>query len=135
MFVITLPAKPTYPIIHMAECEKEAFTYNGKAYCCSLELAMELIGGKWKTMMIFHLKDGALRSAELMRTLHGISNKMFTQTARELERDGIIRRHVYPVVPPKVEYELTNAGRSVLPIVLDMAQWGMKIANRADRKI
>ncbi|MCD7815324.1 MAG: helix-turn-helix transcriptional regulator [Bacteroides sp.] len=113
----------------MAECEKKLFTYNGKVYCCSLELAMEVIGGKWKTMMIFHLKDGALRSSELMRTLHGISNKMFTQTARELERDGIIRRHVYPVVPPKVEYELTDIGQSVLPIVLDIAQWGIKIAN------
>lgn len=113
----------------MAECEKKIFTYNGKVYCCSLKLAMEVIGGKWKTMMIFHLKDEALRSSELIRTLHGISNKMFTQTARELERDGIIRRHVYPVVPPKVEYELTDIGQSVLPIVLDIAQWGIEIAN------
>lgn len=109
--------------------KKNFFTYNGKVYCCSLKLAMEVIGGKWKTMMIFHLKDGALRSSELIRTLHGISNKMFTQTARELERDGIIRRHVYPVVPPKVEYELTDIGQSVLPIVLDIAQWGIEIAN------
>lgn len=119
----------------MAECEKNIFTYNGKVYLCSLELAMEVIGGKWKTMMIFHLKDGALRSSELMRTLNGISNKMFTQTARELERDGIIRRHVYPVVPPKVEYELTDVGKSVLPIVLNIAQWGIEIANPQDHKI
>ena len=90
---------------------------------------MDLIGGKWKTMMIFHLKDGALRSSELMRSLHGISNKMFTQTARELERDGIISRRVYPVVPPKVEYELTDMGMSVLPIVLDMAQWGIDVSD------
>ncbi len=119
----------------MAECEKKFFTYSGKVYCCSLELAMEVIGGKWKTMMIFHLKDGALRSSELMKTLNGISNKMFTQTARELERDGIIRRNVYPVVPPKVEYELTDVGKSVLPIVLDIAQWGIEIANPQDHKI
>lgn len=109
-------------------CEKQIFLYKGREYVCSLELAMDLIGGKWKTMMIFHLKGGALRSSELMRSLHGISNKMFTQTARELEHDGIIKRHIYPVVPPKVEYELTDLGKSVLPIVLDMAKWGIDIS-------
>lgn len=60
--------------------------------------------------------------------------KMFTQTARELERDGIIKRHIYPVVPPKVEYELTDIGQSVLPIVLDIAQWGIKIASPLNQK-
>ena len=109
-------------------CGKQIFLYKGREYACSLELAMDLIGGKWKTMMIFHLKSGALRSSELMRSLHGISNKMFTQTARELEHDGIIKRHIYPVVPPKVEYELTDLGKSVLPIVLDMAKWGIDIS-------
>lgn len=111
----------------MADCGNNFFTYKGKEYKCSLEIAMDLIGGKWKTMMIFHLKDGATRSAELMKKLHGISNKMFTQTARELEHDGLIKRHIYPVVPPKVEYELTDMGKSVVPIVLDMAQWGIQV--------
>lgn len=60
--------------------------------------------------------------------------KMFTQTARELERDGIIKRHIYPVVPPKVEYELTGIDQSVLPIVLDIAQWGIKIASPLNQK-
>lgn len=113
-------------------CEKQIYLYKGREYVCSLELAMDLIGGKWKTMMIFHLKDGALRSSELMRSLHGISNKMFTQTARELEHDGIIKRHIYPVVPPKVEYELTDLGKSVLPIVLDMAKWGIDISESSN---
>lgn len=110
------------------QCQRKKFLYQGKEYYCSLELAMELIGGKWKTMMIFHLKDGALRSSELQRTLSGISNKMFTQTARELEKAGIIERIVYPVVPPKVEYKLTDTGLSVLPIVLDMADWGIRVS-------
>lgn len=109
------------------DCEKRKLTYKGKEYYCSLELAMDLIGGKWKSMMIYHLRNGAMRSSELMRSLHGISNKMFTQTARELEHDGLIKRKIYPVVPPKVEYELTELGRSVLPIVLDMARWGLDI--------
>lgn len=110
------------------QCPKKKFLYQGKEYYCSLELAMELIGGKWKTMMIFHLKDGALRSSELQRTLSGISNKMFTQTARELEKVGIIERIIYPVIPPKVEYKLTDTGLSVLPIVLDIAEWGIQVS-------
>lgn len=110
------------------QCEKKVFTDHKKEYVCSLELAMDIIGGKWKTMMIYHLKDGALRSSDLMRTLHGISNKMFTQTARELERDHIIERIIYPVVPPKVEYRLTERGRSVLPIVLEIAEWGIGVS-------
>lgn len=110
------------------QCEKQVFKYHKKEYLCSLELAMDIIGGKWKTMMIYHLKDGALRSSDLMRTLHGISNKMFTQTARELERDHIIERIIYPVVPPKVEYHLTERGYSVLPIVLEIAEWGTGVS-------
>lgn len=111
-----------------SQCIKKIFSYNDKEYFCSLELTMELIGGKWKTMMIYHLKDGGLRSSDLQRTLSGISNKMFTQTARELERSGIIKRKVYPVVPPKVEYSLTETGMSVLPIIMDLAAWGTNIS-------
>ncbi|MDO4164587.1 MAG: helix-turn-helix domain-containing protein [Bacteroides sp.] len=110
------------------QCVKKKYIFQGKEYYCSLELAMDLIGGKWKSMMIFHLKDGALRSSDLQRSLQGISNKMFTQTARELEGAGLIERIIYPVVPPKVEYRLTELGQSVLPIVLDIAEWGIRIS-------
>lgn len=108
-------------------CHQTTFIFHGKEYYCSLELAMDLVGGKWKSMMIFHLREGAMRSSDLMRTLHGISNKMFTQTARELEHSGLIERIVYPVVPPKVEYQLTELGKSALPFILDMAAWGIKV--------
>lgn len=91
---------------------------------------MDIIGGIWKTMMIYHLKDGALRSADLMRTLHGIFNKMFTQTARDLERDHIIERTIYPVIPPKVEYRLTEHGHPILPIVLEIAEWGIYMSKK-----
>lgn len=104
------------------------FTFQGKEYMCSLELTMEIIGGKWKPIMIYHLRKGPMRSSELMRKLNGISNKMFTQTARELERVGIIERKVYPVVPPRVEYSLTELGKSSLPFILDMAKWGKTIS-------
>lgn len=106
---------------------RKQFFYRGNVYYCSLELAMDIIGGKWKAIMLYHLKDGALRSGELQRTMSGITNKMFTQTARELELDGMIERKVYPVVPPKVEYSLTERGQSVLPIILQLARWGEDI--------
>ena len=116
------------------QCDEKIFSFGEKEYYCSLELTMDIIGGKWKSMMIFHLKDGAMRSGDLQRTLRGIANKMFTLTARELERDGMIERIVYPVVPPKVEYKLTARGESVLPIVMNMAKWGEEfvINNKKD---
>lgn len=110
------------------QCVEKSFLYGDKEYYCSLELAMELIGGKWKTMMIFHLKNGAMRSGDLQRSMKGIANKMFTQTARELEVAGLIERIVYPVVPPKVEYKLSAMGESVLPIILQLATWGKDIS-------
>ena len=108
--------------------DKKVLYYHKKEYVCSLELAMDIIGGKWKPMMIFHLREGAMRSSDLQRTLHGISGKMFTQTIRELEHHRIVERIVYPVVPPKVEYRLTPLGESVVPVVEDMAAWGLRFA-------
>ena len=104
------------------------YFYQGQGYFCSLELAMDIIGGKWKTMMIYYLNDGALRSSDLQRRLLGVSNKMFTQTARELERSKIIKRIIYPVIPPKVEYELTELGLTIIPLIIQMSDWGISIA-------
>lgn len=109
------------------QCDKKVLYYQKKEYYCSLELAMDLIGGKWKTLMIFHLSSGAMRSSDLQRTLKGISNKMFTQTARELERSNMIERIIYPVIPPKVEYRLTPLGQSVMPILTQLKEWGENI--------
>ena len=103
--------------------DKEILYFKEREYYCSLELAMDIIGGKWKSLMLFHLNDGPLRSGELQRTLAGITNKMFTQTARELETAGMIERIIYPVIPPKVEYQLTNKGASVFPIICQLAEW------------
>lgn len=96
-------------------------------YYCSLHLTMDLIGSKWKPLLLFHLIDGPLRSGVLQKTIPEISNKMFTQTVRELERDNLISRKVYAVVPPKVEYELTETGKSLKSILIDLDNWGKKI--------
>ncbi|MGJ8760739.1 MAG: winged helix-turn-helix transcriptional regulator [Polaribacter sp.] len=87
---------------------------------------MNLIGTKWKPLILFHLLEGGLRSGVLQKHIIGISNKMFTQTVRELEKDGLISRKVYPVVPPKVEYTLTERGQSLEAILRSLDAWGLK---------
>ncbi|GAL79401.1 transcriptional regulator [Algibacter lectus] len=85
---------------------------------------MTLIGTKWKPLILFHLLEGALRSGVLQKQIIGISNKMFTQTVRELEKDGLVIRKVYPIVPPKVEYTLSKRGKSLENILRSLDEWG-----------
>ena len=109
---------------------KTGVKYGGTEYFCALELALELIGGKWKIMMIYHLRNGRLRSSELQRRMRDISGKMFTQTARTLEKDGLIRLEIFPVVPPRVEYSLTSLGESAVPVVMQLGLWGEAISQK-----
>ncbi|MCM4170969.1 transcriptional regulator [Arenibacter sp. TNZ] len=85
---------------------------------------MNLIGTKWKPLILFHLLEGDLRSGILQKKIPGISNKMFTQTVRELEKDGLVSRKVFPVVPPKVEYALSTRGKSLETILRSLDKWG-----------
>lgn len=87
---------------------------------------MNLIGTKWKPLILFHLLEGPLRSGMLQKHILGISNKMFTQTVRELEKVGLITRKVFPVVPPRVEYELSARGKSLENILKNLDEWGSK---------
>lgn len=87
---------------------------------------MNLIGTKWKPLILFHLLEGGLRSGILQKKIPGISNKMFTQTVRDLEKDGLISRKVFPVVPPKVEYRLTTRGKSLESILRSLDKWGLQ---------
>ena len=109
-----------------------SFLYKGRKYRCSLELAMEVIGGKWKSLLIFHLRKGAMRSSALQHSLTDISNKMFTQSIRELEADGIVKREIFPVIPPKVEYSLTEKGKTLVPIIENLARWAISICDEVD---
>lgn len=93
-------------------------------YVCSLELTMDVIGGKWKLMILWYLIDGKKRFSELKRALPGITQKMLTQQLRELEMNGIVNRVVYPVVPPKVEYSLTSQGEALIPTLQLLCDWG-----------
>lgn len=93
---------------------------------CPLHYTMNLIGTKWKPLVLFHLLEGSLRSGVLQKKVPGISNKMFTQTIRELEKDGLVSRKIFPVVPPKVEYKLTDRGNSLENILISLDTWGLE---------
>ncbi len=93
-------------------------------YFCPVTAAISIIGGKWKPIILWILFQGTRRFGELKRMIPKITQKMLTQQLRELERDGIVHRKVYPVVPPKVEYSLTEHGRTLDPVLQAMAEWG-----------
>ncbi|HDR4371159.1 winged helix-turn-helix transcriptional regulator [Bacillus cereus] len=92
-------------------------------YSCPVEAMVEVIGGKWKGVILYHLLDGTKRFNELKRLKPNITQRMLTLQLRELEADGIIHREVYREVPPKVEYSLTELGESLRPVILLMMEW------------
>ena len=91
---------------------------------CPVEATLELIGGKYKALILWHLSQGILRFSELRQVIKGATPKMLTQQLRELEANGLVHREVYPVIPPKVEYSLTERGKSLIPILDQMCDWG-----------
>jgi len=93
-------------------------------YHCPVEATLDVIGGKWKVVILFWLKEGTLRFSELRRKIPGISERMLAQQLRELEEHGVVRREAYAVVPPRVEYSLTDYGRTLGPIIEPMCAWG-----------
>ncbi len=98
-----------------------------KKYYCTMELTLQVIGGKWKPIIIHRLgDDGTLRFSEVKRSIPNITQKMLTQQLRELEADGIVHREVYPQVPPKVEYSLTELGESIMPVIGSLCEWGSR---------
>ncbi len=92
--------------------------------CSSVKTTLNAIGGKWKPLILFLLSERVLRFGQLQKVIDGITQKMLTQQLRELESDGIIKRKVYPVVPPKVEYSITPYGKTLVPILTSMHKWG-----------
>lgn len=91
---------------------------------CPVASTLELIGGKYKALILWHLSEKTLRFSELRKEITGATAKMLTQQLRELEAQSLIHREVYPIIPPKVEYSLTELGKSLLPILVAMRDWG-----------
>jgi len=94
-------------------------------YNCPVEATISQIGGKYKAIILYHLiEDEILRFSQLQKYLSKATPKMLSQQLRELENDGLIRRKVYPVVPPKTEYSLTKRGKTLSPVIMEICQWG-----------
>jgi DNA-binding HxlR family transcriptional regulator len=98
-----------------------------RKYKCPLEYTQKVIGGKWKPIILWHLSiEGVKRYGELKKYLTGISHKMLSQQLKELEKDKLIHREEYHQIPPKVEYSITEKGRTILPILEQMHKWAVE---------
>lgn len=93
-------------------------------YGCSVEAALDVIGGKWKGVILYHLLGGTQRFGELQRLIPNVTRRMLTLSLRELEDEGLVHREVYKQVPPKVEYLLTDYGKTLEPIIKSLRAWG-----------
>jgi len=109
------------------QIEKESERENNQEtpqYICGVAVSLEIIGGKWKGVILWHLCHKTLRFSQLRRRLQGVTQKMLTQQLRELERDKLVNRKVYAEVPPRVEYSLTELGRTLEPTLRQLCEWG-----------
>lgn len=106
-----------------------------KQYNCYFEMTLDIMGGKWKPIILYYINhNGVARHSDLKRFIPSINERMLTRQLRELENDMLITRKVYPVVPPKVEYSLTECGKSLIPILTSLIEWGKNYAHSMDYK-
>lgn len=107
----------------MAECKENE---EMKTYRCFFELALDIIAGKWKLIILYYIANkDSIRYGELKKSIPDINERMLTRQLRELERDQLIHREVYKQVPPKVEYSLTQIGKSIIPLMDQLENWGV----------
>ncbi len=102
------------------------YKIDGTYYFCPVDLTLSVIGGRWKGLVFWNLREGPKRFGEIKKVLAGINDKMLTQVLRDLEAKGVISRKAYDVIPPKVEYSLTKEGKKLLPVMARMSDWGVK---------
>jgi len=102
------------------------YKLNGTYYYCPVDLTLQIVGGRWKGIVIWNLRQTKMRFSELKKALVTINDKMLSQVLKELEEQGIVNRKVYEIIPPKVEYSLTNEGKKLLSIMQAMNDYGQK---------
>ncbi len=101
------------------------YTFKGKDYPCCASLTMGIIGGKWKTVILYHLLEGTLRYSEIRKKMPTVTERTLSLQLKNLEEDGVIQRKVYTTKPPlKVEYSLTDFGKTLIPVVESITNWG-----------
>jgi DNA-binding HxlR family transcriptional regulator len=103
-----------------------AVRLQGRVYHCALDITMNYLGGKWKAVVLWYLRERSLRFGELRRLMPEITEKMLSLQLKRLEADGLLHRRVYAEVPPRVEYSLSKEGRSLIPALQAMARWGRR---------
>ncbi len=107
------------------------YEFNGKKYPCCTSLTMGIIGGKWKTVILFYLSEQTLRYSELRKKMPTVTERALSLQLKNLEEDGLINRTVHTTKPPlKVEYSLTDFGKSAIPLVKSIAEWGDLVVER-----
>jgi len=112
--------------------EEHIISVDNKAYHCPIDVGMHYIGGKWKAVAMWYLQDGPKRYSELRRLMSGITERMLAKQLQELEHDGLIVRHDYQEVPPRVDYTLTEDGRKLLPALQALSEWSFELSQRRD---
>ena len=113
------------------ECQGDFIKVNNKLYPCTVSVAMDLVGGKWKAVILYHLKDGRKRYSELRKEMPGVTERTLSLQLKQLEEDELISRQVYGVKPPiKVVYSLTDFGKSFTPVLDAITGWGNQIATQ-----
>jgi DNA-binding HxlR family transcriptional regulator len=108
---------------------------SGREFHCAMDVTMNYIGGKWKTVVLWYLRKDKKRFNELRKLIPNITEKMLSLQLKDLEKDGIIKRKVYPEVPPRVEYYLTDFGKTLIPMLEEIARWGRNLAETKGRII
>jgi len=114
---------------------KRMYRWNDKDYRCPIEVTIDVIGGKWRSLIIWHLNREVLRFSEIQKIVSGISKKVLSEHLRDLEKNGFIERKVYPEVPPRVEYMMTPKGRKLGEVLDSMERWGRELLESEGRKI
>ncbi len=108
--------------------KEKVFILHGKEYHCAMDITMDYIGGKWKTVVLWYLRKDKKRFSELRKLIPNITEKMLSLQLKDLENDRIVKRKVYPQVPPRVEYYLTDFGKTLIPMLEEIAKWGRRLA-------
>ncbi len=104
--------------------EEQSFEHRGKVYHCAMDITMDYIGGKWRSVVLWYLLKGRKRFSELKAVIPDITEKMLSIQLKKLEKDGLIERTAFAEVPPRVEYDLTTSGKTLIPLLNEIASWG-----------
>ena len=115
--------------------QEMVFRLRDKEYHCAMDITMDFIGGKWKTVVLSYLKKEKKRFNQLKKLIPAITEKMLSLQLKQLEKDGIIARKVYPEIPPRVEYALTDFGKTLIPALDEIARWGRAVAEKRGKLV